>query len=80
MLNRAHRGVFLLSGLLRCGCCGGGYTIVGRDRYGCAMRRSKGTCGNATTIIRQTVERRVMDGLRERMLTPALAAEFVRAY
>ena len=27
---------FLLSGLLVCGSCGGGYTIVGPDRYGCA--------------------------------------------
>jgi len=33
-LNRAHRRHFLLSGLLVCGSCGGGYTIVGRDRYG----------------------------------------------
>jgi site-specific DNA recombinase len=33
-LNRAHRRQFLLSGLLVCGCCGGGYTIMGKDRYG----------------------------------------------
>jgi hypothetical protein len=31
-LNRAHRRRYLLSGLLVCGCCGGGYTIVGPDR------------------------------------------------
>ncbi|HYF53368.1 MAG TPA: recombinase family protein, partial [Salinarimonas sp.] len=35
-LNRAHRRRFLLSGLLTCGCCGGGYTLVTKDRYGCA--------------------------------------------
>ena len=29
-LNRAHRRKFLFSGLLKCGCCGGGFTIVGR--------------------------------------------------
>jgi site-specific DNA recombinase len=46
-LNRVHRRHFLLSGLLVCGSCGGGYTIVGRDRYGCAAHRSKGTCTNA---------------------------------
>jgi len=51
-LNRAHRRRFLLSGLLKCGLCGGGYTIVGKDRYGCATRRAKGTCANAITIIR----------------------------
>ena len=38
-----HRQKFLLSGLLTCGCCGGGYTIIGADRYGCAAVRSKGT-------------------------------------
>jgi hypothetical protein len=27
-LNRAHQRNFLLSGLLTCGCCGGGYTII----------------------------------------------------
>jgi site-specific DNA recombinase len=31
-LNRAHRNVFLLSGVLTCGLCGGGYTIIGKDR------------------------------------------------
>jgi hypothetical protein len=45
-LNRAHRHKFLLSGLLKCGCCGGGFTIVGKDRYGCATHRTKGTCDN----------------------------------
>ena len=51
-LNRAHRRQFLLSGLLACGCCGGGYAIMGLDRYGCATRRSKGTCSNSFTIDR----------------------------
>ena len=55
-LNRAHRRRFLLSGLLVCGCCGGGYTIMAKDRYGCAGRRSKGTCANDRTIIRPEIE------------------------
>jgi hypothetical protein len=37
-LNRAHRRKFLLSGLVSCGCCGGGYTIVATD--GMAVRRT----------------------------------------
>ena len=41
-LNRAHRRKFLLSGLLKCGCCGGDFTILAQDRYGCATRRAKG--------------------------------------
>ena len=50
-LNRAHRRKFLLSGLLKCGCCGGGFTIVAEDRYGCATHRNKGTCANSASIL-----------------------------
>ena len=79
-LNRAHRREFLLSGVLVCGSCGGGYTIVGKDRYGCATRRGKGTCDNAATITRQRLEMRIIGGLRDRMLSPELVAEFVTAF
>ena len=78
-LNRSHRRQFLLSGLLTCGCCGGGYTIMAKDRYGCAAHRQKGTCANAVTIARHRIETRILGGLKERMLTPELVAEFVRA-
>ena len=75
-LNRAHRRRFLLSGLLICGRCSGGYTIVGPDRYGCATRRSKGTCSNTLLIGRREIEERVLAGLRERMMAPDLVAAF----
>jgi site-specific DNA recombinase len=79
-LNAAHRRKFLLSGLLVCGCCGGGYTIITTDRYGCATHRGKGTCSNSRTIRRQHLEARVLSGLKERMLAPELVAEFVQAF
>ena len=79
-LNDAHRTKFLLSGLLTCGVCDGGYTIIGRDRYGCATRRCKGTCDNGVTIRRQIIESRVLGGLKDHMLAPDLVAEFVRAF
>ena len=79
-LNRAHRRKFLLSGLLRCGYCGGGYTIIGPDQYGCAARRSKGTCTNNVIINRARIEKRVLDALKGRMLAPELVAEFVKAF
>jgi DNA invertase Pin-like site-specific DNA recombinase len=77
-LNEAHRPRFLLSGLLQCGCCGGGYTITAKDRYGCATRKQKGTCDNGATIGRQEIEARVLTGLKERLLEPSLVAEFVK--
>jgi site-specific DNA recombinase len=79
-LNRAHRREFPLSGLLVCGCCGGGYSIMAKDRYGCATHRCKGTRDNARPILRQRVEHRILAGLKERMLAPDLVAEFVRVF
>ena len=76
-LNRAHRRKFLLSGLLTCGCRGAGYAILAQDRYGCANPRSKATCTNNIAINRQTVEARVLAGLKNRLLTPELVATFV---
>jgi site-specific DNA recombinase len=79
-LNDLHRPRFLLSGLLTCGVCGGGYTIRAKDRYGCARRGSQGTCTNSRGISRQELERRVLDGMRSSLVTPELAAEFVSEY
>ena len=79
-LNRVHRRRFVLSGLLVCGSCGSGYTIMSKDRYGCAARRSKGTCHNSRTIKRQEIEARVLVGLKEKLLAPELVAAFVEEY
>jgi site-specific DNA recombinase len=79
-LNRLHRRRFLLSGLLVCGCCGDGYTIIGPDRYGCATRRSKGICSNALVIGRNELRERVVDGLRKRMMAPELVAAFIEEF
>lgn len=79
-LNDLHRPRFLLSGLLICGVCGGGYTITAKDRYGCARRGRQGTCPNNRGIKRQELERRVLDGLRSCLVTPDLVAEFISEY
>ena len=79
-LNQSHRRKFVLSGLLKCGACGGGYTIMARDRYGCAAHTKSGTCGNGFTISRAAVERRVLGALQDRMLSPELVVAFVEAY
>jgi DNA invertase Pin-like site-specific DNA recombinase len=79
-LNDTHRPRFLLSGLLTCGVCGGGYTIRAKNRYGCARRGSQGTCSNGRTILRQDLERRILDGLRSSLVTPEMIGEFTREY
>ncbi len=79
-LNGAHRQKYLLSGLLACGVCGGGFTIVNAHDYGCAAHRAKGTCDNDGRIRRNELERRVLDGLKHRLLAPELVEEFARTF
>ena len=79
-LNRAHRRRFLLSGLLKCGVCGPGYTIVTTDRYGCAAHKSKGTCSNNLLLSRKDIEKRVLGGLKHRMMSPEILSVFISEF
>ncbi|REF73547.1 recombinase family protein [Paracoccus versutus] len=79
-LNGTHRPKTLLSGLIFCGCCGGPFAIRGSDRFACSTHVTKGTCSNNRTILREDLERRVLAGLKERMMAPEVAAEAMRAY
>ena len=79
-LNATHRPRTLLSGLLLCGCCGGSYARRGQDRYACTNHVLGNGCDNARTVGRKALESRVLVGLRERMMTPEVAAEAMRAY
>ena len=81
-LERARRPTYLLSGLLRCGCCGASYTLINKTRYGCAGARNKGAavCTNRATIGRAEVEERVLSGLKQRLLAPDLLAQFAEEY
>ncbi|WP_285675023.1 recombinase family protein, partial [Paralimibaculum aggregatum] len=78
--ERARRPVYLFSGLLTCGACGGGYVLVGKRHYGCANTRNRGTCGNRRTIRRDLLESTVLDGLAEHLLHPDLVAGFIAEY
>jgi len=70
----------LLSGICQCGICGGTWTVIGLDRWGCARRRNGGGCTNNRTIGTEQLEGRVLAGLQERMLDPELVSVFVREY
>ncbi|MTI01543.1 recombinase family protein, partial [Roseibium sp. RKSG952] len=76
-LNRSHRKKFLLSGLLKCGCCRGNMAIQAKDRYGCSNRKRTGACDNATTITRQQVEGCVLASLKSKLLAPENLEAFI---
>ena len=81
-LENARRPAYLLAGLMKCACCGSSYTLINKNRYGCAAPRNKGEsiCTNRATILREEVEARVLDGLREALLHPDLITTFVEEY
>ncbi len=79
-VNELRRPAFLFSGLLKCGCCGGNYGIITRDRYGCLNRYRRGTCDNGHTIRRDDIEQRILSGLTERLVSAERVAKAVRAY
>ncbi len=79
-LNGTHRPRSLLSGLLVCGCCGGPYALRGQDRYACSNHVMNGSCTNSRTIAREPLEARMLEGLRERLMAPEVAAEAMRTY
>ena len=70
----------LLSGLVRCGACGGGMTMVNPGRLGCSNHRNRGDCDAGRTLAVKALEARVLDGLRERLLAPDAVAAFVGEY
>ncbi|WP_323718400.1 recombinase family protein [Paracoccus aminovorans] len=73
---------FLLTGLVKCGCCGGGFSTVGKDRFGCSNSRNKGKsiCSNRTGITRQELEGRILSILSERLMDPELVKVFAAEY
>lgn len=79
-LNRLHRKKHLLSGVIKCGECGGPMSIVAKDRYGCSTYRTSRTYSNSRTITRQNVEERVLSGLKAYLLDAEMVEEFLEAY
>ena len=74
----------LLSGILRCGCCGGGMSI--KDTYKeavrirCTRSTESGVCSNDRTYRLDRIEATVLNGLKEQLAHPEALTEYVRVY
>lgn len=77
-LHVTRRPKKLLSGLLVCGCCGGGFTSISKDKFGCSAVREKGTCDNRGLIAYDQLEARVLAGLKSEMLSGDIVQEYIR--
>lgn len=77
---RHRRARHMLSGLGVCGVCGGSWNVRTATFWGCGSRVEGSGCTNNRTISTESYERRVLAGLRERMLDPDLVKVFVAEY
>ena len=57
-----------------------GYSVIFRDILGCSAVKNKGTCSNTTRITRHELEARILDTLREHLMTPDKFELFCKEY
>lgn len=79
-LQERKRPRYLLSGLVRCGCCRGGFSMISANHPGCSTARNKGPCANMATIRRLDLETRILDALKQRLMEPQLFALFCEEF
>ena len=81
-VDTTRRPKHLLSGLGRCGICGGSWSVIGRERWGCSKYREGGAnaCSNNRVIKTEIMEARVIEGLQNQMLDPAYVEAYLREY
>ncbi len=81
-LWRRNRPRYLLSGLIKCGECGGGYSKINITHYGCSVTRNKGesVCTNRKTISREKLEGAVLSALQTHLMRADLVKVFCQEY
>ena len=78
--HEKQRPRMLLSYLLKCGSCGGGFSKISKTHYGCSTARNKGTCDNRLGVRQDELEGMVLSALQSRLMDPALLKEFCEEY
>ncbi|RJL05530.1 recombinase family protein [Paracoccus aestuarii] len=77
-----RRPRFLFSGLMRCGCCGSGFSKVNKDSFGCSAARKKGpaVCTNMAVIRREDLDGVVLNALEHHLMDPEVVQIFCEEY
>lgn len=77
---RARRPRHLFSGLVVCHSCGRPYIVDGAVYLRCSGNRESRNCPNGHKVRREDLERRVLDGLRDKLLSAEAFALAVKVY
>lgn len=77
-LRDRRRPSYLLSGLVKCGVCGGPFNQIA-VKMGCTTHRMK-ACSNGRRVKREDLERVVFEGLTARLAQPHIIQWFIPEY
>nr|WP_255453756.1 zinc ribbon domain-containing protein [Paracoccus sp. S-4012] len=68
--------------MMVCGCCGGGFSKISQEAFGCSNARNKGpaVCTNRLSIRRQDLETRVLAALSNDLMDPEAVQLFCEEY
>jgi DNA invertase Pin-like site-specific DNA recombinase len=75
-----RRPSHLLTGLVRCGVCGGLMAATGGDYLACSAARKSGTCANSRGMPRKVLENVILDTLKHHLMAPDLVKEFISSF
>ena len=72
----------LFFGLMACGCCGGGFSKISRDHFGCTANRAKGDAvyDNTQTIHQRELESLLLDAMQHTLMDEEALAIFCEEY
>ena len=79
-LHKTHRPKHVFSGIVRCGVCGGGFTVSSGTKLRCCRRKEGGACTNGHTVTVEALETKILQGLEQRLLTEDAFEQFVKTY
>ncbi len=77
-LRDRRRPTYLLSGLVKCGVCGGSFNQIS-VKMGCSAHHLK-SCSNGRRVKREDLEKVVFDGLTQRLGQPQIVQWFIPEY
>lgn len=85
MLKDHRRPKRLLSGLLRCGCCGSGMALTSADRSGrvrvaCTAGKYSQRCAKPVSFYAHVIEDLVLSTIVEELQNPKLIARYLKTY
>ncbi len=82
--EKFRRAKTILTGLLKCGCCGGGMSMKdksrGRIRVQCSTMKESGSCDNRSSYYLDDLVEASLGGLKDRLTHPQALAVMVKAY